>query len=104
MEKKIIEKLRFVDLDVVILFGSYAYGKPEDDSDIDLYVVTQDNFIPQNYQEKRKIVRKISRALMDVRLKVGIDLMVHTNPMNKKFYLLNSSFAKEIKEKGIRLI
>ncbi|SMC43960.1 Nucleotidyltransferase domain-containing protein [Desulfocicer vacuolatum DSM 3385] len=104
LKKEIVKRLRPVDPKSVILFGSHAYGKPDGESDIDLYVVTKDDFIPQNYHEKRKIVRRISRSLMDLRLKVSLDLMVHTSPMNKKFYALRSSFAKEIQEKGIRLL
>lgn len=104
LKKEIVERLRPVDPESVVLFGSYAYGKPDENSDIDLYVVTKDDYTPQSYHEKRKIVRRISRSLMDLRLKVGVDLMVHTYPMNKKFYALNSLFAKEIQEKGIRLL
>ena len=104
LKKEIIECLRPIDPEKVVLFGSYAHGKADKDSDIDLYVVTKDDFIPQNYQEKREIIRKISRALMELRLKVSMDLMVHTQRMNQKFYAMNSSFAKEIQEKGIRLI
>ncbi len=104
LKKEIIENLQPINPDSVILFGSYAYGEPDADSDIDLYVVTKDNFIPQTYHEKRKVVRRVSRALMDIRLKVGLDLMVHTHAMHKKFYALSSLFAKEIQEKGIRLL
>ncbi|HRF57283.1 MAG TPA: nucleotidyltransferase domain-containing protein [Campylobacterales bacterium] len=28
----------------MILFGSYTYGTPDENSDIDLYVVTKDDF------------------------------------------------------------
>ena len=104
LKKEIIECLRPLDPEQVVLFGSLANGTAGKDSDIDLYVVTRDDFIPQNYQEKREIVRKISRALMALRMKVSLDLMVHTQQMNRKFYAMNSSFAKEIREKGIRLI
>ena len=30
----------------IILFGSYAYGDPTDESDLDILVVTGDDFIP----------------------------------------------------------
>ena len=102
--KEIIVRLQPINPFSLILFGSYAYGNPNNESDIDLYVVTRDNFIPSSFREKKEITRKISRALMDIRLEVGIDLMVHTKPMNKKFYSINSLFAQEIKEKGIPLI
>ena len=35
---EIIEALKPLDPDKIILFGSYAYGKPNKDSDIDLFL------------------------------------------------------------------
>ena len=104
LKKEIIQRLRPVDPEQVIIFGSYAQGTPTVDSDLDLYVVTKDGFIPQSYQEKRELVRKISRQINDLRLKMSIDLLVHTHAMHKRFYSLNSSFARDIQEKGMRLL
>jgi predicted nucleotidyltransferase len=104
LKKEIIQRLRPIDPEQVIIFGSYAQGTSTVDSDLDLYVVTKDGFIPQSYQEKRELVRKISRQINDLRLKMSIDLLVHTHAMNKRFYSLNSSFARDIQEKGMRLL
>jgi len=35
--------LKFVPAKHIYLFGSYAYGTPTEDSDIDIYIVTPDN-------------------------------------------------------------
>ena len=35
--------LKFVPARCIYLFGSYAYGNPTEDSDIDIYVVTPDD-------------------------------------------------------------
>jgi len=35
--------LKFVPAKSIYLFGSYAYGTPTEDSDIDIYVVTPDD-------------------------------------------------------------
>jgi predicted nucleotidyltransferase len=35
--------LKFVPAKCIYLFGSYAYGNPTEESDIDIYVVTPDN-------------------------------------------------------------
>lgn len=104
LKKEIADHLRYLDVESAILFGSHAYGHPTLDSDIDLYIITKDNYIPESYGEKRIIVRKISNALIDIRLKVNLDLLVHTLSMNKKFYAINSSFAQEIKKRGIRIL
>ena len=36
---EIVERLKPLDPDKIILFGSYAYGTPNEDSDIDLFLV-----------------------------------------------------------------
>ena len=41
----IIVKLKLTDPDKIILFGSYAYGEPSNESDLDILVVTGDNVI-----------------------------------------------------------
>ncbi|MEA3352218.1 MAG: nucleotidyltransferase domain-containing protein [Campylobacterota bacterium] len=42
IKDEIIEKLKPLNPDKVILFGSYAYGIPTKDSDIDLFLVKDD--------------------------------------------------------------
>ena len=85
---------------LVLLFGSYAYGTPDEDSDIDILVVTQDDFIPQTYEKHTQIYMEISRAIRSVKEQIAVDLIVHTLPMYKKFLEINSSFAREITKKG----
>lgn len=88
----------------VILFGSRAWGQPTVDSDIDLYVVTQDDFLPGTWRQKRDIVRDVSNRILDLRTRYSIDLLVHTKPMHRKFVETNSSFAREIMNEGTRLL
>ena len=104
IKNEIVEQLKPLHPEKIILFGSYAWGEPGEDSDIDLYVVTNDEFIPNNYQEKREVVRKVSRRLRDIRQRFSMDLLVHTKSMSDKFFELNSSFSKEIKQSGLRLL
>jgi len=54
LKQEVLERLRCIDPEQIVLFGSYTHGRPGQDSDIDLYVVTKDNFIPQSYKEKRE--------------------------------------------------
>jgi len=100
IKSEIINRLEPLGLNKVILFGSYAYGTPHKNSDIDLYVVTNDEFTPQNYKEKRALVWKVSQTILDIRKKYAIDLLVHTKEMHQKFVELQSSFATEILERG----
>jgi predicted nucleotidyltransferase len=97
-------RLANLPLSHVILFGSYAWGTPSEDSDIDFYIVTRDNFLPSSWKQKRDLVRGISDRIIDLRMQYPIDLIVHTKPMHQKFIETDSSFAAQIMEEGKRLI
>ena len=51
---KILEKLK---IKKIILFGSYAYGNPNDESDIDLCIIINEN------RRKLEIIREIRRIV-----------------------------------------
>ncbi len=84
----------------VILFGSFAAGKAKKDSDIDLIVVTDDDFMPRNYEENMENYLKVSAVLRDIKARLPIDLIVHTKPMHEKFIDLGSMFSKDVMRKG----
>lgn len=87
----------------VILFGSYAYGEPHKDSDVDIYVVTNDEYVPDSFEEKSKLYSQFSRALDFLYETMPIDIIVHTRPMHEKFKEVDSSFSREILTKGVEL-
>lgn len=95
-------RLSLIHLNVnkVLLFGSWAKGTQTPDSDIDLLVVTNDDFIPESFAKKMEIKLRIAHALNSIRKFADIDLIVHTRPMFEKFVLLNSNFSKEILNSG----
>lgn len=92
--------LQHLNVNKVILFGSYAKGTQSDDSDIDLLVVTNDDFIFESFAQKMEIKLKIANALNSLRKFTDIDLIVHTKPMYEKFIQLNSGFKNEILSSG----
>ncbi len=69
----IVERLKPLNPDKVILFGSYAYGTPSEDSDIDLFLVKDDLEInnTRNYEISSHM------ALKDLikKYKVGFDIL-----------------------------
>jgi len=94
------DSLKELDPYLIILFGSYAYGIPHKDSDIDLLVVTNDEFTPNSFDERINIQLSISNHIFEIAKQVPIDLIVYTIPMYKRFIELNSNFANEITTKG----
>ncbi len=98
--KQIKANLQKHDPFLVLLFGSCVSGNLHKDSDIDLLVVTKDDYMPQTFKEKTELYLKIRGLIEEVNKEVAIDLLVYTLPMYKKFIEMNSSFSREITEKG----
>lgn len=92
--------LQHLNVSKVILFGSYSKGTQTDDSDIDLLVVTNDNYVFESFAQKMEVKIKIANALNSLRKFADIDLIVHTKPMYDRFIQLNSGFKKEILSSG----
>ena len=100
---EITDRLKSIGIEKLILFGSYAYGTPDDDSDIDLLVVTDDDFIPADFKQKSEIYLKVAGLLRDIEKTTPIDLIVHTKKMYRKFINLNSMFSRKIQKDGLVL-
>ncbi|HEY3373284.1 MAG TPA: nucleotidyltransferase domain-containing protein [Prolixibacteraceae bacterium] len=104
VKEDIISKLKSLNPEKVILFGSYAYGNPTEDSDIDLYIVTRNQTIPESFSEKIKLKVQISDLLNPIRDKFPLDIIVHTHPMYVRFMELGSNLSQTIRNKGIQII
>ena len=66
--------------------------------------MTQDDFLPSTWRQKRDIVRSVSNRILDLRMRYSIDLLVHTKPMHRIFVETDSSFVRQITSEGIRLL
>ncbi len=62
----IIEKLKPLNPDKIILFGSFAYGTPNDDSDIDIFLL-KDGL---NRDNIRAFELEASKRLRDIKKKI----------------------------------
>jgi len=56
-------------------------GNTTKDSDIDIIVVTNDDFIPKN----QRGVFKVSNSLTEIIAQTPIDIVVYSKPMYNKF-------------------
>jgi predicted nucleotidyltransferase len=78
----------------VVLFGSYAYGTPTEDSDVDVMVLTRSR--KSNHQQFIEV-----RRLIDVEF--AMDLVVRRETDVLKRIQWNDFFLREVMEKGIVL-
>ena len=77
--------------DKVILFGSYAWGKPTKDSDVDLFIMKNNK---GDMLEEHKKVRRIVDG------EIATDILIHSEDEVKKRLALGDFFFREILDKG----
>ncbi|MCF6331156.1 MAG: nucleotidyltransferase domain-containing protein [Sulfurimonas sp.] len=91
----IVNRLKKLDPQKIILFGSYAYCQPNEDSDIDLFLVKDiDKTEARQYKiEARKSIRDLAS-----KYKVSFDFIVASETFinNRSDYF----YKKEVLEKG----
>lgn len=78
----------------IILFGSYAFGTPTPDSDLDLCIVT-------DLQRKRKleIMRDIRREINSI-LNGSLDILIYSNDEFAQRSSLENTLEHKILEEG----
>ncbi len=81
----------------VILFGSYAYGEPTEDSDVDLLIIKD--------TDKRPIDRwmEVKKLLRDNTKRFPVSPLVYTEKEIEARKALKDFFIEEILEKGLVL-
>jgi len=78
----------------IILFGSYAYGKPKPESDVDLLVI-------MDTQKSR--LEQAAAICRQIQYRFGLDLIVYTPQDMAQRLEWGDSFLKEISRRGITL-
>lgn len=76
----------------IILFGSYAYGTPTGDSDVDLMVVT--GRATDSLQKSVEIRQRLDSPF-------PLDLLVRSEAELRRRYQMEDWFIREISDKGI---
>ncbi len=77
--------------DKIILFGSYAYGTPSAESDVDLLVIME---------TRLKQVEQAVQICQAIEYHFGLDLIVQTPEALQRRVQLGDSFLAEIVRKG----
>ena len=81
----------------IYIFGSHAYGKQDQDSDVDLCLIT-------DLKNKRKIdvIREIRRALLN-RISSPMDILVYNEEEFKERASLKNTLEYRILNRGMRV-
>ncbi len=79
--------------ELIYLYGSHAYGQPDEDSDVDLFIVVRDSTLPPH---KRAV--EAYRALRGLFLPAEVKVMTHAEFEHRAQWL--SSIERVIRKKG----
>jgi len=92
---KMVEKIRSkYQPEKIILFGSYAYGKPTKDSDVDLFIIKDDPCLPL----ERSV--EIRRILCEENRKIALTVLVYTPGEIEYRLSIGDDFVEEALTKG----
>lgn len=69
----IIERLKPLKPDKIILFGSYAYGTPDEESDIDLFLLKDDLTLDETRVYQREARKKVRDLIY--KYHIGFDIL-----------------------------
>lgn len=89
-------KNRIVDAirpEKIILFGSHAWGTPEEGSDLDLFII-----VPYSDEPSYRRARAVYRALRGI--DVPIDVVVVTHDEMERARNVATSLARKVLEQG----
>jgi predicted nucleotidyltransferase len=88
--EQVFEQLKKMKPQAIIVFGSYAWGKPHEDSDLDVLMVKDTT---------RKFTDRIRDVHMKIKTLVPLDVIVLT-PREAKEAPQKSEFFKQIIHEG----
>jgi predicted nucleotidyltransferase len=81
--------------DRIILFGSHAYGEPDEESDIDLLIIKETDEPPmQRWMQVKRLLRDRTR-------RVSIAPLIYTKREIEERLRLRDFFIRDVLEKGI---
>lgn len=84
--------VKYASPEKIILFGSYANGNPQKDSDIDLFIV--ESKLKNKYKETVRLRRALSP------LRIPVDIIVHSNKTLKNWGHIPGTLIYNILKEG----
>jgi predicted nucleotidyltransferase len=97
---ELIENLKPADPLKIILFGSYARGTAREDSDIDLMVILDNDYVAKNYTERMNRFLSVERLIRDIHEKFAMDILVYSKKELGIIKNNGNDFIDEVEQTG----
>jgi predicted nucleotidyltransferase len=97
---QLLEALKQSDPYRIILFGSYAKGTADENSDIDIMVILDNNDVAKTYDERLKKKLYINKLVRNINYKIALDILVYSKEEYKIIKNNGNYFIDEIEKTG----
>ena len=97
---QLLEALKQADPYRIILFGSYAKGTADENSDIDMLVILDNDDVAKTYEERLKKKLYINRLVRSINYKIPLDILVYSKEEYKIVKNYGNYFIDEIENTG----
>jgi predicted nucleotidyltransferase len=84
----------------IILFGSYAQGNQNENSDIDLMVILDNDHISRTYAERLDKRISIRKLVLETNRKIPLDILVYSKAELRKIKEYGNYLIDEIEKTG----
>ena len=96
----LVSSLKSSDPYKIILFGSYANGNPNENSDIDIMVILDNNHVSKTYEERLDKKIFIRNLIIEINRKIPIDILVYSKEELNMIKNHGNYFIDEIEKTG----
>jgi predicted nucleotidyltransferase len=97
---RLVDALKQSDPYKIILFGSYAEGTANENSDIDMVVILDNNDVAKNYEERMQKKLYINRLVRNINYEIALDILVYSKEEYKIIKNYGNYFIDEIEKTG----
>jgi predicted nucleotidyltransferase len=98
--EKLVLSLKLSDPYKIILFGSYANGNPDKNSDIDLMVILDNDHVSRTYEERLNKKVYIRTLVREINRKIPLDILVYSKEELKIIKEHGNYFIDEVERTG----
>jgi predicted nucleotidyltransferase len=92
--------LKSLDPYKIILFGSYAKGNQDENSDIDLMVILDNNHVAKTYKERLNKKISVRNLVLEINRKIPLDILVYSKEELSIIKKYGNYFIDEIEKTG----
>jgi predicted nucleotidyltransferase len=98
--EKLVLSLKLADPYKIILFGSYANGNPNENSDIDLMVILDNDHVSKTYEERLNKKIYIRTLVREINRKMPLDILVYSKKELNLIKEHGNYFIDEVERTG----